>query len=107
MNSNWGILHSKPQENINSIFGTGMANERTFHRCFVKFRSGDTTLENKPRRHRPTSCSDELLRDTVEVDPRKSVRATADELGREGTTVSRRLRAIGKVKSWTHGCHMI
>ena len=39
----------------------------------------------------------------MEADPRKSVRAIADELGIHHTTVSRRLRAIGKVKkldSW-------
>ena len=80
-----------------------MANERTIRRWFVKFRSGDTTLQNEPRGHRPTACSDELLRNTVEADPRKSVRAIADELGIHHTTVSRRLRAIGKVKkldSW-------
>ena len=95
------LRHSAQQagRNFNRKFGTKMANERTIRRWFVKFRSGDTTLQNEPRGHRPTSCSDELLRNTVEADPRKSFRAIADELGiHNHTTVSRRLGAIGKVK---------
>ena len=85
------------KKKIYSEFGTGMANERTIHRWLVKFRSGDTTLQNESHGHRPT-CSDELLRNTVEADPWENDRAITDELGIHHTTVSRRLRAIGKVK---------
>ena len=93
-----GHSAQQAEKSINSASGTGMTNERTIRRLFVKFRSGDTTLQNEPRGHQPTSCSDELLRNTVEAGPRKSVRAIADELGIHHITVSRQLRAIGKVK---------
>lgn len=74
-----GNFEQQAAKNINSGFGTGMADKRTIRRWFVNFRSGDTTLQNEPRGHQPTSCSDELLRNTVEADPRKSIRAIADE----------------------------
>ena len=47
---------------------------------------------------RPTAVSDELLKNTVEADPRQSVRAIADKFGIHHSTVVRRLKTIDKVK---------
>jgi hypothetical protein len=49
-----------------------VVNEPNIHHWFVKFCSGgDTTLQNESYEYWPTVCSDELLRNTMEVDPWK------------------------------------
>jgi len=80
-----------------------MANERTIGRWFVNFVPVTQHCKMRPVDTDQTLCSDELLRNNVEANLRKSVRAPADELGIHYITFSRRLHAIGKVRkldSW-------
>ena len=42
-------------QKINQAFDNDSVNKRTVRRCFAKFRSGDFSLENKPRSGWPTA----------------------------------------------------
>ena len=54
---------------INQAFGNDSVNERIVRSWFVKFRSGDFSLEDESRSDRPTVIQDEDLRTPVETDP--------------------------------------
>ncbi|XP_025154763.1 histone-lysine N-methyltransferase SETMAR-like [Harpegnathos saltator] len=86
--------------NINTAFGEGSVSDRTIRRWFEKFRSGDTNLDNLPRGHAPSVIDDNVLKDVVEADSRLSVRDIAHSINVHYSTVSRHLKAMGKVKKF-------
>ena len=65
---------------VNQAFGNDSVNERTVRRRFAKFCAGNFSLEDKPRRGRPTVIQDEDLMTLVETDPSQTVRELAEEL---------------------------
>ncbi|XP_025159766.1 histone-lysine N-methyltransferase SETMAR-like [Harpegnathos saltator] len=93
-----GHSAAKVTRNINTAFGEGSVSDQTIKRWFVKFRSGDTNLDNLPRGHVPV-IDDNVLKDMVEADSRLSIRDIAHSINVHYSTVSRHLKAIGKVKN--------
>lgn len=83
---------------INDAFGTETTNERTAQWWFKKFRGGDESLEDEERIGRPSDVDNDQLRALVEANPRTTVRELAEELGVSKTTISDRLKQIGKSK---------
>lgn len=84
--------------NINAAFGEDFAKERTIRHWFERFRSGDESLEDEDRGRPPSLLNDDQLKAMVEADPRQTVRELAQHFGVDGSTISRHLNAIGKVK---------
>nr|XP_012217169.1 PREDICTED: uncharacterized protein LOC105669004 [Linepithema humile] len=73
--------------NINTVFGEGSASERTTRRWFKKFWSADTNLDTLPRGM-----------NTIEANPRTTVREIAGRLSIHHSTVVRHLKTMEKVK---------
>ena len=80
-------------QKINQAFGNNGV-----RRWFAKFRSGDVSLEDKPRSCRPTVIRDEDLRTPVETDPSQTVRGMAEERDVSSHAIFDGLKGIGKVK---------
>ncbi|XP_012225710.1 histone-lysine N-methyltransferase SETMAR-like [Linepithema humile] len=93
-----GHSAAEATRNINTAFGEGSASERTTRRWFKKFRSGDTNLDTLSRGHAPTVIDDAVLMNTIEANPRTTVREIAGRLSIHHSTVVRHLKAMGKVK---------
>lgn len=72
---------------INVAFGEGTTSDRTVMRWFAKFRSGDESLDEETRGHRPVQVDNDQLRALVESNPRTTVLELARELGVSGRTV--------------------
>ncbi|KAK6764333.1 hypothetical protein RB195_024598 [Necator americanus] len=62
------------------------------------FRAGNTSLEDEPHCSRPPILDNDLLKATVEADPRKTTGDIAKELSVDHTTVIRHLKQIGMSK---------
>ncbi|EPB65107.1 hypothetical protein ANCCEY_15830 [Ancylostoma ceylanicum] len=54
----------------------GVISRWTVNRLFQQFKSGDISLEGRPRSGRPTDCSDEALRDALREKPRATTQPT-------------------------------
>jgi histone-lysine N-methyltransferase SETMAR len=84
-------------QNICAAYGEGALNVRTCQRWFTKFRSGETSLEDKPRPGRPTELDNDALLSLVESDPRRTTRELAQTLGSSNVTVANHLHQLGKI----------
>ncbi|EYB95937.1 hypothetical protein Y032_0154g2953 [Ancylostoma ceylanicum] len=51
----------------------------TVNRLFQRFKSGDISLEDRPRSGRPTDCNDEALRDALREKPRATTHLAPPE----------------------------
>jgi [histone H3]-lysine36 N-dimethyltransferase SETMAR len=58
--------------NINEVYANALK-ERKCQEWFVKFRSGDTSLANRPRGAPPTKVCNSVLEELVESDPRQTL----------------------------------
>ncbi|VDK58540.1 unnamed protein product [Cylicostephanus goldi] len=81
-----GTNAAKTARKINLVWGESV-NESTVRRWFQKFRSGDTHLEDKEGRGRPTHFDEDRLKAIVENDPHLSTREIAEDLGVGHATV--------------------
>ncbi|KAK6730028.1 hypothetical protein RB195_006843 [Necator americanus] len=79
-----GRTAAQTARNINEEWSQGSINEFTVQRWFQKFRAGNTSLEVEPHGSRsgsrPPILNNDLLKATVEADPRKTTRDIAKEL---------------------------
>ncbi|CAK9810886.1 Histone-lysine N-methyltransferase SETMAR [Anthophora plagiata] len=82
---------------ICDVIGEGVVSERTVRNWFVKFRSGDTSLQDEPKPGRSTDIDDHPLKVLVEQNPRQTTRELADKMGTSQTIVCRHLKKLGKV----------
>ena len=78
-------------------FVEGFISEKTCVHWFARFKSGNYTVEDKPRSGRPSELDDEALLQLVEADPRMTNRDMAAVLGCSHSTIEHRLSTIGKV----------
>ncbi|XP_047344850.1 histone-lysine N-methyltransferase SETMAR-like [Vespa velutina] len=89
---------AKVPRNINQVFGENTVNDRKVQRWFEKFRSGDFSLQNEPRRRPETSVKNDALKALVETNPTVSSRELAARMEVDHATILRHLFEIGKVK---------
>lgn len=89
---------SEAARNICQAWGKDSVSKRDAQRWFKRFRSGDTSLEDKCRSGRPSAIDNSSLKAQIESNPQQSTRALADIFGVDNTTVCDHLQQIGKVK---------
>jgi histone-lysine N-methyltransferase SETMAR len=82
--------------NICRIEGAGTVKESTCRRWFAKFRTGEEGLRDKNRSGRPLAYNLEDFRQTIEGNPRTSVRRLETELLLSKSTYWNHLHRIGK-----------
>lgn len=87
--------------NITSAFGKDVVAKRTVQNWFVRFKRGDTELEDKSRVGRPPALDDDVLLDAIKEDPGVSVRELETRLGHGHSTIDRRLESLGYRKVLT------
>ena len=63
---------TKTAKKISSVYGQGIITDHQFQICFLKFRSGDTSLRDQPRPKRSSDLGQDTLRELVEYNLRKS-----------------------------------
>ncbi|XP_025155728.1 histone-lysine N-methyltransferase SETMAR-like, partial [Harpegnathos saltator] len=82
--------------NINEVFGEDVANKRTVHRWFEKFRSGDFNVENEPCGRLETKVNNDELKAVVEADISQTTRELAARFNVTIPTILDHLKQIGK-----------
>ncbi|KAL6255560.1 hypothetical protein P5V15_013904 [Pogonomyrmex californicus] len=70
---------------------------RTCETWFRQFKSGDFYVKDSERSGRPQKCEDEQLQELLDDDPTQTQRQLAEALHVSQETISRRLRAMGKI----------
>ena len=82
---------------INQVFGEGTIGKRTVEEWFARFKNGDTSLEDKPGRGRPSDFDDQALLAAVEEDESLTTRMLANQFNCGQSTIVYRLKKLGKV----------
>ena len=82
---------------LNELFGEGTIDESTVRRWFIRFKSGNTSLEDEGGRGRPSDFNDQALLDAVEEDESLTTRILAEMFTVDQSTIVRRLKKLGKV----------
>nr|CDJ94146.1 histone-lysine N-methyltransferase SETMAR-like [Haemonchus contortus] len=83
---------------INDAFGQGTTNQRTAQWWFMKFRTGDESLEDDERCGRPSAVDNEDLRTLVDEIPRTTLKDIGLRLNVSSKTVGTHMQEIGKSK---------
>ena len=82
---------------LNELFGEGIIGESGVRKWFIRFKSGDTSLEDKEGRGRKSDFDDQALLDAVEEDESLTTRILAEMFTVNHATIVRRLKKLGKV----------
>ena len=82
---------------LNELFGKGTISESQCREWFARFKSGDTSLEDKPGRGRPSDFDDQAFLAAVEEDESLTTRMLAEDFNVNQFTVVRRLKKLGKM----------
>ena len=82
---------------LNELFGEGIIGESGVRKWFIRFKSGDTSLEDKEGRGRKSDFDDQALLDAVEEDESLTTRILVEMFTVNHATIMRRLKKLGKV----------
>ncbi|CAK9829646.1 Histone-lysine N-methyltransferase SETMAR [Anthophora retusa] len=82
---------------LNELFGEVTISESRCREWFARFKSGDTSLEDKPGRGRSSDFDDQALLAAVEEDESLTTRMLAYNFNVDHSTIVRRLKKLGKV----------
>uniref|UniRef100_A0A914DZD2 Mos1 transposase HTH domain-containing protein n=1 Tax=Acrobeloides nanus TaxID=290746 RepID=A0A914DZD2_9BILA len=82
---------------LNELFGKGTIGERQVRRWFERFKSGNTSLEDKGGRGRPSDFDDQVLLAAVEEDESLTTRMLAEQFDVDHSIIVRWLNKLGKV----------
>ena len=78
-------------------YGEHAPSIRTCETWFRQFKSGDFNVKDSARSGRPQKCENEQLQVLLEDDPTQTQQQLAKALNVSQETISRRLRAMGKI----------
>ncbi|PRD30136.1 UNVERIFIED_CONTAM: Histone-lysine N-methyltransferase SETMAR [Trichonephila clavipes] len=79
---------------LNELFGKGIISASQRREWFARFKSGDTSLEDKPGRGRPSDFDDKGLLAALEEDKSLTTRMLAKDFNVNQSTVVRRLKKL-------------
>lgn len=82
---------------LTDLFGEGCISKSQCRMWFARFKSGDTSLEEKDGRGRPSDFDDEALLTAVEEDESVTTRILAEDFNVNHSTIVRRLKKLGMV----------
>ena len=82
---------------INELFGEGTISESQCLEWFARFKSGDTSLNDKSGRGSPSNFDDRALLAAVEEDEILTTRMLAEDFNVDHSTIVRHLKKLGKV----------
>ena len=82
---------------INAVFGNGTISKSQCREWFARFKSGDTSLEDKPGRGRVSDFDDQALLAAVEEDESLTTRMLAETFDVSHVTIISRLKKLGMV----------
>uniref|UniRef100_A0A914BUV8 Mos1 transposase HTH domain-containing protein n=1 Tax=Acrobeloides nanus TaxID=290746 RepID=A0A914BUV8_9BILA len=82
---------------LNDLFGERTIGRKTIYEWFDRFKSGDTSLEDKPGRGRPSDFDDQALLAAMEEDESLTTRILAEQFNVDHSTIVHRLKKLGKV----------
>lgn len=88
---------AESQRQICDAMGPDAVHINTVESWFQRFKSGDTSLLDKPRSGRPVLCDTNALLELVESDPSLTTRCMATTLGCSQSTIVTQLHRLGKV----------
>jgi len=95
-----GNKATQATKNINKIYENALDVRKT-QRWFVKFRSGDFSLEDLARSGRPIEVNNEALEALVESNPKQSLHKLAAKMECSHEAIRQHLQQIGKVlREW-------
>lgn len=94
----FGVTAAESCRRICSAFGADVVSERTAQEWFKRFRTGDTSVQDRPRSGRPSEVCDERLLQLVEADPHANPGELAEALGVSDKTIVNHLHVLGKVR---------
>ena len=88
------------QKTIYAVYGEGAVNDRTCQKRFVKFRSGDFSLDNVPRSGRPVEVDSDQIETLIENNQRYTTREIAIILKISKSGDENHLHQLGYVNSF-------
>ena len=92
-----GWMAAQSFRDINELFGEGTISQSQVERWFQKFKSGNMRLNDDERIGRPSNFDDQALLIAVEEDESLTTRTLAETFNVNQSTISRRLKKLGKV----------
>jgi transposase len=92
-----GWKAAESSRDLNELYGDGTISERQAQEWFKRFKSGDTSLEDKPGRGRISDFDDDALLVAVEEDESYTTRILAEMFDVGQATIVRHLKSLGKV----------
>ena len=90
-----GLNAAAAAKEICAVEGEGTVHPSTARKWFQRFRSGDTSLDDKPKSGRPVTTDIDALLNAVEGNPGASTRQLATEVQSSQTSVVRHLHQLG------------
>ena len=91
-----GVNARTATKSIQRVYGNDVVNERSCRRWFSRFRSGDFSLKDEPRKGRPKKLDSEALEAVITEDPSKTSRELAEQFNVAHTTVVRHKKKFEK-----------
>ena len=82
---------------ITALFGQDTSSDSQCREWFTRFKSGDSSLEDKAERSGLSDFDAQVLLAAVETDERLTTRMLANDFNVDQSTIVRRLNKLGKV----------
>ncbi|CAG0882562.1 unnamed protein product [Darwinula stevensoni] len=95
-----GVCATQAHRHLCQTEGRDAPSLNTCHYWYNRFRSGDRSLEDRPRSRRPSEVDLDALRSLVEADPRATTRSLATTLHCSNTAIDNHLHSIARFSRW-------
>ena len=95
-----GSKASQAARNVRSTYKNEALSIQTCQQWFKQFESGNFTLEDFPRSGRPSTVNLEILKATVEENPKQTAKELAKQFSTCHRTIITQLNKLGKVSKY-------